>query len=241
MRYDDAAAAAFQAAREIADEGLAAWREAVARYLPPGAAPRLLDLGSGTGFWARAFTDWYGIEVVAVEPSAAMRARSSFAPVLPGDAAHVPLPDASVDAAWLSTVVHHVPDLARAGRELRRVLRPGGRVLIRSVFRGRHREISLFRFFPAAVRALDGYPSVADVEAAFAPCGFGTLALEPVAQTSFPSVRAAAAAMRREAHTPLRLISDAEYADGLSRLRRAAAADDAGTPVVDTLDLLVLG
>jgi ubiquinone/menaquinone biosynthesis C-methylase UbiE len=52
----------------------------LARYLNPGSGTRLLDLGSGTGMWASAFTDWYDIEVVAVEPSQAMRARSSVTP-----------------------------------------------------------------------------------------------------------------------------------------------------------------
>jgi predicted RNA methylase len=37
---------------------------------------RLLDLGAGTGMWAVAFTDWCGIEVIAVEPSQAIRAQS---------------------------------------------------------------------------------------------------------------------------------------------------------------------
>jgi hypothetical protein len=55
---------------------------------------------------------------------------------------------------------------------------------------------------------------------------------------SFESLQAAVAAIRRQAHTPLQLISDAEYASGLSRLR--AAAQTASGPVIDALDLLVL-
>ena len=42
---------------------------------------RVLDLGSGTGMWAQAFTAWYdSIDVIAVEPSEAMRARSVHQP-----------------------------------------------------------------------------------------------------------------------------------------------------------------
>jgi SAM-dependent methyltransferase len=238
IAYDDDDAAAFEATRHIPPEGLAAWKAAVARYLNPHRGTRLLDLGSGTGMWAGAFTDWYDIEVVAVEPSQAMRARSSYPNVLPGDAGAIPLADTSVDAAWLSTMIHHVPDLTVAAQELRRVLRPGGPVLIRSAFAGRHESITLFRFFPEAIRVLDAYPSVADVEAAFARCGFTRVALEQIRQVSYGSLQAAAAAIRREAHTPLQLISDAEYASGLSRLRAAAQTENG--PVVDALDLLVL-
>ena len=236
--YDEAGAAAFQAARELPREGLAAWRAAVARQLAPRPGMRLLDLGAGTGSWAAAFSDWYGIEVVGLEPSAAMRARARHPRMLAGDALAIPLRAASVDGAWLSTVVHHLTDLEAAAAELRRVLRPGAPVLVRSAFPGRHRRITLFRFFPEAVRVLDSYPSVARVRAAFATAGFRYRALEPVPQVSAASLAVAAARLRRDAHTPLRLLGDAEWERGLARLR-AAAARETG-PVVDVLDLLVL-
>jgi SAM-dependent methyltransferase len=239
IAYDRVDAEAFATTRHLADDGLTAWRAAVARHLAPRRGTRLLDVGSGTGFWARSFTGWFpGIRVVPVEPSAPMRDRSLVRPVLSGDAAHLPLRDASVDAAWMSTVVHHVPDLGAAARELRRVLRPGAPVLIRSAFAGRHRGITLFRYFPEAVRVLDTYPGVAEVGAAFAAEGFTTASLEQVPQVTAPSLREAAAALRREAHTPLQLITDDEYARGAARLREAAGT--AAGPVVDMLDLLVV-
>jgi SAM-dependent methyltransferase len=236
VRYEDAEAAAFAATRHLRLDGLGAWRDAVARHLRPAAGTRLLDLGAGTGMWAAAFTGWYGIDVVAVEPSAAMRARSTHRRLVAGDAGAIPLRDASVDAAWLSTVIHHLPDLPAAARELRRVVRPGGPVLIRSVFPGRHRSIMLFRFFPEAVRVVDRFPGTGDVRAAFD--GFSLVALEPVPQVSYGSLAEAATTMRREAHSPLLAIGDDEYAAGLARLR-AAALTESG-PVVDAMDLLVL-
>lgn len=239
IAYDSHDAAAFEATRHVSDQGLAGWRAAVTRHLDPRPGTRLLDVGSGTGMWAEAFTEWYdGIDVIAVEPAAAMRARCRHPQVVAADAAHLPLAAGSVDAAWLSTVIHHVPDLAAAARELRRVLRPGGPVLIRSAFAGRHQAITLFRFFPEAIRVLDSYPSVDGVEAAFAAAGFATVSFEPVRQMTAPSLRAIAATIRREAHTPLQLITADEYAAGLARLRHAAQTESG--PVVDALDLLVL-
>jgi SAM-dependent methyltransferase len=158
--------------------------------------------------------------------------------VLAGDAGNIPLADDDVDAAWLSTVIHHVPDLPAAARELRRVVRPGGPVLIRSAFAGRHQAITLFRFFPEAIRVLDTYPSLADVEAAFTAAGFTVAAVEQIPQITASSLREVAADLRREAHTPLQLIEDDEYAAGLARLHRAAEVEQG--PVIDTLDLLVL-
>jgi len=237
--YGGVEAAAFGATRHLDDAGLGGWRAAITRHLDPRPGLRLLDLGCGTGSWARAFRRWWpGVDVVAVEPSAAMRERAVFEPVVAGHAGAVPLADASVDAVWLSTVVHHVPDLEAAAREVRRVLRPGAPVLIRSAFAGRHGAITLFRFFPEAVAVLDRYPSVAGVEAAFASAGFATVGFEPVPQVTAPSLREVAASLRREAHTPLQLISDEAYAAGVSRLREAARTETG--PVVDALDLLVL-
>ncbi|MEV6694664.1 methyltransferase domain-containing protein [Micromonospora sp. NPDC051196] len=239
IAYNNVDAAAFEANRHLTDDALAAWRAATIRHLGPHPGIRLLDLGSGTGTWARAFTDWLpDAEVVAVEPSAAMRARSVFEPVLAGDAEHIPLPTGSVDAAWISTVIHHVPDLTAAAHELRRVLRPDAPVLIRSAFAGRHEGITLFRYFPEAVQVLDTYPSIADVEAAFADAGFATVAVEQVPELTAASLRQAAAGLRREAHTLLQLIDDDAYAAGVTRLHQAAQLDSA--PVIDALDLLVL-
>ncbi|WIM92621.1 methyltransferase domain-containing protein [Actinoplanes oblitus] len=240
IAYDDTDAAAFEATRHLPGDGLAPWREAITRHLRPRPGLRLLDLGCGTGSWTRAFGTWWpAVTVLAVDPSPAMRERSVAGPVLAGDATRIPAADATVDAVWLSTVIHHVPDLAAAAREIRRVLTPGGPVLIRSAFPGRHAGLTLCRYWPETAAVLDErYPSVATVEAAFATAGFARVALQPVTQVSAPSLAVAAAGLRREAHTLLQLISDTAYARGVDRLREAART--VAGPQTDTLDLLVL-
>jgi SAM-dependent methyltransferase len=239
IAYDSEDAAAFAATRHLPGDALGDWPAAITRHLDPGPGMRLLDLGCGTGSWARAFRSWWpDAAVVAVEPSAAMRERAVFRPVQAGDAEHIPLDDAVVDGVWLSTVIHHIADLEAAAREIRRILKPGAPVLIRSAFAGRHESITLFRYFPEAVAVLDRYPTVAAVKAAFGAAGFTATGFESVPQITAPSLGQAAAALRREAHTPLQLITDEAYARGLRRLRDAART--ATGPVVDLLDLLVL-
>ncbi|MGW3612446.1 class I SAM-dependent methyltransferase [Micromonospora sp. NPDC005163] len=240
IAYDKADAAAFEATRHLGDDALGAWREAITRYLDPQPDIRVLDLGCGTGSWSQAFRKWWpAIDVLAVEPSAAMRERAIVSPVLAGNAADIPADDASIDAVWLSTVVHHIPDLPAAAREIRRVLKPGAPVLIRSAFPGRHEGITLCRFWPEAIIVLnDNYPTVATIEAAFAASGFTTAGLEPVTQISAPSLREAATGLRREAHTLLQLISDDAYARGVERVHTSART--ATGPLIDVLDLLVL-
>jgi ubiquinone/menaquinone biosynthesis C-methylase UbiE len=47
-----------------------------------------------------------------------------------GDARRLPYPDAAFDAAYLVTVLGEIPDQDTALRELRRVIKPGGRVVV---------------------------------------------------------------------------------------------------------------
>lgn len=151
ISYDEQTAEAFKSVREIPREALSGWREAVRRHLRPLPDMTMVDIGGGTGMFAAAFADWFGIEVIAVEPSAAMRGQVPRTPaidVLEGQAGALPLPDGSVHAAWLSLVLHHVADLGTAAHEIRRVLRPGAPVLLRQGFPGRVDGIELLRGSP---------------------------------------------------------------------------------------------
>src|SRR6476659_7691404 len=125
ISYDARTAAAFKAVREVPRDGLSEWREAVRRHLRPSRGMALVDIGAGTGAFAAAFIDWFDLSVLAVEPSAAMRDKIPRIPAIQvseGNASALPLSDESADAAWLSLVIHHVPDLEIAAREIRRVL-----------------------------------------------------------------------------------------------------------------------
>lgn len=249
ISYDEPTAAAFKAVREVPRDGLSEWRDAVWRHLRPSAGMSLVDIGAGTGTFAAAFTDWFELRVFAVEPSAAMRARipqSAAIQVLEGDASALPLPDQAADAAWLSLVLHHVPDLEAAAHEIRRVLRPGSPVLIRGGISGTNYDgIENVRWFPETARTIDTFPSVEETCTAFAAAGFHREALESVRET-YPASLAdflGQVDTLRHADTTLRALTDDEFLRGKERLRRAAReAEDAGR--ADTrsnwLDLLVL-
>ncbi len=90
--------------------------------------PRVLDLGAGTGKLTATVVA-LGVEVVAVEPDAAMlselRRTLPAVRALPGSAEAVPLPDASVDAVLAGNAMHWF-DMDVAGPEIARVLEPGG-------------------------------------------------------------------------------------------------------------------
>jgi ubiquinone/menaquinone biosynthesis C-methylase UbiE len=238
----------YDSGRAMPLESLSGWRDAVAPLLGGGGRAPLLDLGAGTGMWAEAFARWFGVPVIAVEPAEGMRREALLARAHPGvklvggDAERIPLRDGACRAAWLSAVIHHVPDPARCARELRRVVAPGGPVLLRGVFGTRidPAKLTIYRFFPQAMAVAERFPKLPAIEAAFAAAGWTVESVTDVPQVSAPSLRAALDRARHRADTTLQGISDADFAAGLVALERAAAAETEPTPVVDRLDLVVL-
>jgi len=94
------------------------------------------DLGCGTGQFAATIAPFVG-RVIAVDSSSDMlvAARKRVADLRNvelrrGEVEAMPIEDGELDAALLSLVLHHSPEPARTLREVARVCRPGGRVLI---------------------------------------------------------------------------------------------------------------
>jgi ubiquinone/menaquinone biosynthesis C-methylase UbiE len=249
ISYDDQTAAAYKAVREVPRDGLGAWREAVRRHLRPSAGMTVVDIGAGTGAFATAFSDWFDLAILAVEPSAAMRAQIPRRPgieVLDGHASALPLSDQSADGAWLSLVIHHVPDLEAVAYEIRRVLRPGAPVLIRQGYPDRADTSRTFpwEFFPETARTVNTFPSFERTWRAFETAGFRRDALEQVPETLISLAEFLDQADNfRRADTNMRGLTEEEFQRGKERLRRAVqhTGETARTHTrTNWLDLLVL-
>jgi len=119
-----------EARRIIADLGL-----------PP--ASRGLDVGCGVGLYGLWLAEAVGSagHVVGIEPEAERvdAARALVGGLLEagrlefrqGDGMTIPLPDRSVDWLWCGDVLHHIVETERALREFLRVVRAGGRIIIK--------------------------------------------------------------------------------------------------------------
>lgn len=112
------------------------WRVATLRAVAPQRGERILDLAAGTGTSSMAFVP-SGAHVVAADFSRGMieegRRRHSDVPNLEfvqADATDLPFADGEFDAVTMSFGLRNVIDPRRALRELRRVTRPGGRIVV---------------------------------------------------------------------------------------------------------------
>lgn len=131
-------------------------RDALRRAgLAPG--KRLLDVATGTGLVAREAVGILGgaADVVGLDLSAGMlrQARAALPIALvQARAEALPLADASVDLVTMGYALRHVPDLVRAFAEFRRVLRPGGRVLLLEIDQPSNRvALAALRFYLGGV------------------------------------------------------------------------------------------
>jgi demethylmenaquinone methyltransferase/2-methoxy-6-polyprenyl-1,4-benzoquinol methylase len=107
------------------------WRTAVADALALRPGQRVLDLAAGTATSTVALART-GATVIGCDFSLGMlrQGRGRGVPLVAGDALRLPFADASFDAVTISFGLRNVHDTAAALAELRRVTRPGGRLVV---------------------------------------------------------------------------------------------------------------
>ena len=120
---------------------------------------------------------------------------------------------------------HHVSDRAAAALEIARVLKPGGRFILRSTFQERIPDHWWRGFFPTswAVEAAM-FPSEAEARAIFEAAGFSTVESVRMELPFEGDLEAAVARLRLRAVSTFEHMTDAQLDDGFALLDAALAA-----------------
>jgi SAM-dependent methyltransferase len=215
--YDTEQHQDYARGRALTGQQSQAWISAFGALLPERRPLAGLDVGSGTGRFTPALARAFG-PVTGVEPSVRMR---------------------EVAQAFLSW--HHVPDKPLAARELARVLRPAGRLLLRANFSDHHPGPWWLEHFPRGFEAdASLFQPLHEVIATFTSAGWRV--------ASFGTITEPSAGTRGDMLERLRLrtlsffaqLSPDELEAGFRRLEQAVAADPGAPAPVFPEPLLTL-
>ncbi len=185
------------------------------------AGSRVLDVGCGTGNYARALQEATGCAISGVEPSNQMRQRAESAAtwtaLAAGSAEVLPFPESSFDLVYSTDVIHHVGDRNAYFAGASRVLAPGGRIATVTDSRqdiARRRPLS--NYFPETAAIEERrYPTITTLRSEMAAAGL-TGIHETHVELEYPL--ADIRGYRERAYSSLLLIPDAALARGVARL-----------------------
>lgn len=124
-------------------------RERLRAVLAPTAGERVLEVGPGTGYYSLDMAGWllpdgrldiFDLQQEMLDHTMRRVREREVENVVAtqGDARNLPYDDASLDAAYLVTVLGEIPDQDAALGELARVLKPGGRLVVGELFGDPH-------------------------------------------------------------------------------------------------------
>lgn len=130
----DGVATRYDLANDVLSLGqVRLWREATRRALEPRPGQLILDLAAGTGTSSDSFAA-SGATVIPTDLSLGMlrvgKQRYPHLDFIAGDALALPYADGSFDAVTASYGLRNMEDTVGALAELRRITRPGGRIVI---------------------------------------------------------------------------------------------------------------
>jgi SAM-dependent methyltransferase len=229
--YDRVQHGDYARARALPPAAIGRYMAEFSRHLPQSRPLIGIDLGSGTGRFTPALAETFGGPIYGVEPAGRMRAvaeaeaRHPRVRYLAGEAAQIPLADGGVDFVLMFLSFHHVPDRMAAANEIARVLKPGGRFLLRSTFKERIPDQWWRGFFPRSRQIEEAmFPSTDEARAIFEEAGFSTVEIVQPEMPFKGDLQDAVAKLRLRAVSTFEHMTEQELEEGFARLDAALAA-----------------
>jgi ubiquinone/menaquinone biosynthesis C-methylase UbiE len=234
--------------RRFRPELLDVWIPQFIKFGDLAANQRVLDIGCGTGGFAIDIYRRIQAHVIGLDLSerllryAVSKSRPLPLRWLMGNAEVLPFADETFDRVLMSLVLHQIHHREKAIREVYRLLRPGGKLLVRTVApEVAYHEWVPFRFFP----------NVADIEAARLPAidailnmyvqaGFREIYTHTVFRNSRVDLQKVCDELRRRARPSYRTLTEAELENGILSIEREWRAKE-GHWIDPKPHLLIIG
>jgi ubiquinone/menaquinone biosynthesis C-methylase UbiE len=230
--YDRVQHQTYAQGRALPVDAIRHYMATFGQHLPARRPLTGVDLGSGTGRFTPALAEAFGGPVHGVEPADGMRnaaeagGRRPKVSYLAGRAEAIPLPDATADFVLMFLSYHHVADKPAAAREIARVLKPAGRLILRSTFRDRIPDHWWRDYFPRSgdvERAM--FPTEAETRALFEAAGFRTVASVQMEIPFEGDIAGLVARLKLRAVSTFEHMTEAELDEGFARIDADLAAD----------------
>ena len=193
---------------------------------------RVLEVGCGTGQWV-ARLEREGHTVVGLDASAGMlaqaRTRAGRVGLVQARAEALPFADASFDRVCCVHAFHHFRDRGAFLTEARRVLRPGGGLLVLGLDpHTGHERWWIYDYYPSSLASDRArFPSSAALRALLAEHGFGEIESREIQRMDEGGDAEAALAegkLDKGVTSQLALLTDEEYRAGIEGVKRDIAA-----------------
>ncbi len=214
----------FDDARSSPEDVRGFWLPALARLADLGPGRRVLDVGCGTGRLSVPLSE--ACRVVGVDTSAEMlavaRSKGGRADFVRADAAHLPVAADRFDVALAVLVLHLLPDLRAALREVARVAR---RAVIATVDMERRKPHALDEAFPS-LQGIDEarFPRITALEAACREAGLPRVQVSEATRRIESSTARFLERVRGRYLSTLALLPPGEFERGLAWLEATLPA-----------------
>jgi ubiquinone/menaquinone biosynthesis C-methylase UbiE len=188
---------------------------------------KTLEIGCGTGNYSDLFQRLTNSAVCGVDPSTGMLSqvcqKNPHIDYRNGRADAIPFDDSIFDFAFMTDVIHHVPDLTAMFAEIRRVLKPAARLCIATQSHAQIAIRPIATFFPATMQVDQGrYPEIGEILTTSQLKGFNFLKQEVLfAGREILLDQSFLQLVRLKGYSMLHLITPVEYQDGLQTLETA--------------------
>ena len=237
----------YNAARNLSPETLKMWMNTISsRIEPNGNIKTIIDLGCGTGRFTSALAEHFNCKVIGIDPSGKMLAvaakpiSSGNIEFINGSADSMPVPDISIDMVFLSQVYHHITDSKNFVLECKRVLRNNGFICIRNSNIDNMDSYIYPKFFPSALEIdMNRLPHRKNILELFSQNNFIAVFAEEVKQVFAENLKDYYEKVSLRGCSDLAVISDAEFNEGLIKLKHYCEQNNSNESVFEEIDLLI--